>query len=503
MLTAEQKISVNVIPVEILEYDNGSVAFLNPELPTWVRTSITGLWIYQYLKENPGTFSEMVSAVANHYALPTDVVSEATIQFLEEMRYNQFLTPQDADRKEGAYTISKVVELSELNLQELSLDVNSLCFGTCGHCYKPRNDIYHFPLRDLEDLLLQAKTLGVANLTISGGEPLLHPEFSCIMTLARTVSDWAIKVVTAGQGSSAETVDALMENADIVQVSLDGIDEDTNDSIRGVGAFKSAVWLLKLLHEHRDRDRKKVGIAFTPLPQNIDQMQELGEYGYVLDLDFLHFNHLSRPADLSRDVFDHSISSQDLFKKSLQNFGQLTTKMWDEIRDIVLKGARLISVDSSFALHHDLFNLVKKRNCGAGITTLHVTEKGDVYPCAALQAFPETCLGNWVRERDMPELYGRARKWNESVFSVDVCHQCKTCHFRYVCGGGCRARTHSPTQPDIMCEAIMESYQEFFRFAEVLVLKGISAERLGLNSDRKAEANDDRWRSQLKLRQCT
>lgn len=504
MLNREQKISVNVTPVEIFEYDNGSVLFLNPEFPTWVRTSSTGLWIYQYLKENPITFSETVSAVADYYALPTDAVSETTIQFLEEMIFYQFLTPQNSDQKERVSTISKGVELSELGLQELSLDVTSLCYGACEHCYKPKNDTYHFPVRHLEELLVQAKTLGVANLTITGGEPLLHPEFSRIMILARTVSDWTIKVITAGQGSSTEIVDALMENADIVQVSLDGADKDTNDLIRGEGAFESAVTLLKCLHEHKDRDRKKVGISFTPLPQNINQMQELDELGYALGVDFIHFNHLKRPANSSRDMSNYSkLNSQHLFKKAIGNFDELTVKMWGESREVVLSGVKPISLDPSFAVWYDLFNVVKKSNCGAGITTLSITEKGDSYPCAGLQGFPETHLGNWIRERDLPELYSRARKWNESVFSVDACHQCKTCHFRYLCGGGCRARADSLAEPDIMCDAIRESYDEFLKHAAVLIKKGISEEILGRINDRKGEVNDEQGKSQFKLKQCT
>lgn len=116
MISVEERISVNPTPIEVLEYDNGSVAFLNPEFPTWVRSSNTGLWIFQYLKKNPSTFPEVVSAVANHYGLPADVVRETAIQFLEEMIFNEFLTPQDSGRKERGSTLSKVVELSELGL---------------------------------------------------------------------------------------------------------------------------------------------------------------------------------------------------------------------------------------------------------------------------------------------------------------------------------------------------------------------------------------------------
>jgi radical SAM protein with 4Fe4S-binding SPASM domain len=500
VLDPERKVGVNVTPVEVFEYDNGSVALLNPQFPTWVRTSSTGLWIFQYLKENPSNFSETVSAVANHYGLPPDAVRETTIGFLEEMLFAHFLIRWDSAQEESVPTLPRAVELSELGLQELWLDVTSLCHGTCRHCYKPKKDTYHFPVSELEDLLVQAKTLGVASLTISGGEPLLHPEFSHMMTLARRVSDWTIKVITAGQGSSSEIVDALMENADIIQVSLDGKDKETNDLLRGEGASESAAMLLKLLREHKNRDGKKVGLGFTPLPQNVDQIQELDKLGYVLGIDFLHLNHLKRPANLSGDMANYKLNRQGLAKKSLRNFNELAVKMvWKEShRDERSKGVKPISLDPSFAHYYDLFDPLKKRSCGGGITTLCIIEKGDVYPCAALQPFPEACLGNWIKERDLPELYSQAQKWNESVFSVDACHQCKDCHFRYLCGGGCRASTDSLSEPDIMCESIMESYHRFFEFAGIASKKKIS--------DRESEAlheNRSQGKTQFKFKQCS
>lgn len=375
------------------------------------------------------------------------------------------------------------------------MDVTSSCHGACRHCYKPKNDIYHFPVRDLEDLLVQAKALGVANLTISGAEPLLHPEFYHIMTLVRRISAWTIKVITAGQTSSSEIIDGLMENADIIQVSLDGLNKDTNDLIRGEGAFDCVITLLKLLYKHKDRDRKKVGIALTPFPQNINQIKEMDEFLYLAGIDFIHFNHLKPWANSSRDIPNHNaLFSQDFFKKSLRSVNMLDIKMWDLLRTVGIRGIEPVSIDPSFAVYYDLFNLVKKCNCKAGLTTLAITEKADVYPCAALQASSETCLGNWMTERDLSELYNRAIRWNESVFSVDACHQCKACHFRYLCGGGCRARGDSPGRPDIMCEAIMEGYNEFFKSAGIFVE--------GKISHREAEINDKQGNGQFKLKRC-
>jgi len=474
VLSPEVRMSVNdAIPVEIRAYENGSVVFVNPELPTWVRSSSTGLWLFQYLKEIPSTISEALTAVANHYSLPAHVVSESTIRFLNEMVRNEFLVAEHAYDNACPSISSQVATLTELGLQELWLDVTALCHGACQHCYKPQTGPHHFPLSELEDLLLQAKTLGTANLIITGGEPLLHPEFSRLMTLARAVSDWTIKVITGGRTPSSEIVDPILGNADIVQVSLDGLDKDTNDPIRGEGAFERAVALLKALTECEYGHRARVGIGFTPFPQNISQIEEMHKWAYAQGMDFVHFNHLKPGTKFFTDLRKREEQiSKEFFKKCVQSIDKLTVRIEKDLQGNVLRrGGRPVSVDRSFAPYESLFSLLKKHNCGAGITILSITENGDVYPCAPLQAFPETRIGNWLEKRDLSELYAWARRWNESVFSVDAHQQCKSCHLRYFCGGGCRARSGSLAGTDIMCEAIKTSYDEFFASGELLIKK--------------------------------
>ena len=504
MVTPEQKVSVSGVPVEIFEYDNGSVVFLNAQLPSWVRSSSTGLWIFQHLKDRAGTASETVDAVAAHYDLPARVVRESVMLFLSDMIFNGFMIAQDSAGEERPSIISRVVELPYVGLHEMSLDVTAQCRGACQHCYKSKRGASHFPIGELEELLTQARSLGPSNLTITGGEPLLHPEFSYIMALARRVSDWTIRVITTGQNRSSEALEALMKNADIVQVSLDGLDKATNDLIRGEGAFECAVALLKVLRENKNTHGKRIGIAFTPIPENINQMENMCEWAYRMGIDFIHLNHVKPRVSLLRDTpKDDENLSQDVFKRSLLSFEKLTADMWNVIHGAG-ESARPVSLDRGFAPYHDLFSRVKRRTCGAGITTLSITEEGDVYPCVALQTFRETHLGNWLRQRDLSELYSRARRWSESAFSVDACPECRSCSLRYLCGGGCRARAYPLARPDMMCKEIRKSYEEFFEAGTVLVQTRTGEARRGNLSEREIEANNEERRTdRFRLRRCT
>lgn len=464
MVSPLPKIKVNNVQIEVFKYSNSSVLFLNPESPAWVRTSTSGLYIFERLKENPATEDEISSMVAKHYQLPEDIVKEDIKLFLNEMIFHRFFVLNGAYEWEKDSLLPQAC-LNDFSLYELWIDITSLCKGACQHCYKPKPaKVSHYPLDKLEDLFLQARGLGVSQLIISGGEPLLHPEFPSIMCLARETHNWQIQVITSGQKVDSEVVDVLMEKADIVQVSMDGVDKETNDVIRGSGAFEGAIELFKMFSANKNRKKKRIGLSFTPLPQNIHQVQKLDKLGYALGIDFIHLNHPRRGANATREGLLHSeLCNPEFLKKAIDEFNKLNSKIWAERQDSKdMKGIRQIFLDQTFLPAYDLLDLVKKTNCGAGISKLAVTEEGDVFPCIALQGHAKAFLGNLHEGANLSELYKLSRDWNLSIFSVDNCEGCKECHFRYLCGGGCRARAEFLSGPDLVCEVIKENYHQFF-----------------------------------------
>jgi len=84
---------------------------------------------------------------------------------------------------------------------------------------------------------------------LSGGEPLLHPDFPIIVGMCLRIVD-RVNILT--NGILVEEVMSILAS-DIerlcVQVSLDG-DEVTNDRLRGTGVFRRVIMALKLLQQH-------------------------------------------------------------------------------------------------------------------------------------------------------------------------------------------------------------------------------------------------------------
>jgi uncharacterized protein len=72
--------------------------------------------------------------------------------------------------------------------------------------------------------------------------------------------------------------------------------------------------------------------------------------------------------------------------------------------------------------------------CGAGLGNVSIATNGDVVTCYHLEDRPEHRLGN-VFDRQ-----GTVHRWVGARAAVDEVALCRTCEFKYLCGGGCMAK---------------------------------------------------------------
>ncbi len=98
----------------------------------------------------------------------------------------------------------------------------------------------------------EAEALGVKEIYFTGGEPFLHPEILPLLGEALDVAPTT--VLTNGTAITEATADELAALARRspysfdVRVSLDDVDREANDRIRGEGSWARAVEAIKRLH---------------------------------------------------------------------------------------------------------------------------------------------------------------------------------------------------------------------------------------------------------------
>lgn len=130
------------------------------------------------------------------------------------------------------------------------------CNLECTHCINasgPR-DPWLKPLDagTARRAIREAEDLGVKDIYFTGGEPFLHPEI--VPLLGEALAAAPTTVLTNGTAITEATADelgALARQSPYsldVRVSLDDVDPERNDRVRGEGAWARAVEAIKRLH---------------------------------------------------------------------------------------------------------------------------------------------------------------------------------------------------------------------------------------------------------------
>jgi radical SAM protein with 4Fe4S-binding SPASM domain len=169
------------------------------------------------------------------------------------------------------------------SLRYLMVEVTDRCNLSCIHCYLGDTSGEDLPLRAVKTVLDEFEQMGGLRLVVTGGEPLLHPDFAGINALA---SGRAFRSILVTNGTIIDQASASTLRFDEVQVSLDGM-KDGHDYVRGEGSFKRAIAGI----EHLRRAGKPVSVATMVHRHNLDELdalealvKRLGSISWTLDV---------------------------------------------------------------------------------------------------------------------------------------------------------------------------------------------------------------------------
>ena len=148
---------------------------------------------------------------------------------------------------------SKFMSAPQVELKELNNLFFELCYKACNlkckHCYIEKNPYKQekdfIPLDKIKNALLQTRGENLSSIYLTGGEPLMHPDFNTILRMCLKFSN--VTVMTNGvmindkKARFLRKIDDENTNETIYRVSLDHFDELKNDEIRGRGSFRKAL----------------------------------------------------------------------------------------------------------------------------------------------------------------------------------------------------------------------------------------------------------------------
>jgi selenobiotic family peptide radical SAM maturase len=301
----------------------------------------------------------------------------------------------------------------------LQWHLTQACDLHCRHCYD-RGERAAVSLADarrllddLDDFCRQCRVAGAVSL--SGGNPLLHPAFVEIYRAA-AAHDFEISIL--GNPAPPGRIEELLaiRRPALYQVSLEGLPEH-NDRVRGPGHFQRTEAFLGAL--------RRLGVPsmvmLTLTADNIDQVLPLAERLRGLVDDF-HFNRLAMVGEGARLRLPGAERYRRFVEEYLAAAGRNPALgLKDNLINIVRRGRGA-----------PLFGGCTGFGCGAAFNFLAVLSDGEAHAC---RKFPSP-VGNAVRE-GLAAVY-----WSDAARRYrGGCAACSGCPIRPVCGG-CLAVAH-------------------------------------------------------------
>ncbi len=302
----------------------------------------------------------------------------------------------------------------------LTWEITYACNLQCVHCLSSSGtrDPRELSTDQAKSVLDELRDLQVFYINIGGGEPMIRKDFFEILEHAET-NNIGVKFSTNGTYITAENARRLasMNYLDI-QISLDGVDADTNDAVRGKGSYATAIAAMNHL---RDANFGQFKISVVVTRHNVDQLDGFkalaDSYGAQLRITRL------RPSGRGADTWDELHPTQQQQR---------------QIYDWLMKhGDNVLTGDSFFHLNAFGESLPGLNLCGAGRVVCLIDPIGDVYACPFV-IHDQFKAGSLLSEG------GFTKVWKESDLFLSLREPesegaCSACGSYDACQGGCMA----------------------------------------------------------------
>lgn len=290
-------------------------------------------------------------------------------------------------------------------LRELVLDITDRCPMSCVHCSAnsgPHRGKF-ISLKKAGQIMTEAVGLGLETLSLTGGEPLIHPHLRDIIRLAHSLGICDIRVFTSGSrllGSKTAPIDDAYAKALVadglqkVFFNLQGSSAESHERITLTeGSFRAVM----IGAEACKRHELYVGYHFVPMKDNWHELPAVmalcTETG-VDEIGVLRFVPQGRGAS---------------------NREALELTSWQQ-RQLLEMVSRLIVKDHKPKLRlgcpfngiKDLIPIWPTKRCPAATEMCHILIDGSVAPCSALKWHDSLKGGNVY---DLPT----ARIWSSGL----------------------------------------------------------------------------------------
>jgi pyrroloquinoline quinone biosynthesis protein E len=310
----------------------------------------------------------------------------------------------------------------------LVAELSYRCPLHCPYCSNPLDiagETYRSELatEDWIRTFSQARRLGVLQLALTGGEPMLRRDLVELCAGARGAGLYS-SLITAGMHFTRERAEALKSaGLDHVQISIQSPNAEENDRIAGNRSFERKIAAARLA--------KELGFPLTINcvlhRQNLDRIEEVLELALDLGAQRLEL--------ANTQYYGWAVANQEALLPS-----------WEQLRrgeEAVQRFRERVGprVDVLWVLPDLYEELPKPCMGGWGRTAMVVAPNGDVLPCQAASTIPGLGFAN-VREHPLEWIWSESDAFTRFRGTEWMQEPCRTCPLgrQEEDWGGCRCQ---------------------------------------------------------------
>ena len=288
------------------------------------------------------------------------------------------------------------------------LELTYSCNERCAFCYNPQDRVTGLTAAQLRRPLKELAEMGGFYLNLTGGEPLLHPEFFEIAETAAALG-YALRLLTNGTLIGPHNIDRLCALPFTgFEISIHSADPEAHDAITGLpGSFHKMLNGVRML---RERDQRVVWkMPVTRVNQGeIARVETLArKWGCELRTG----SQMTPTHDFRRDPLEYSPDPRSL--------------VWHYEKAFTDPHGRLLTIQP-----YDK----TQPNCTLGRSMIAVAPNGDIHPCITMPVRLGNVLTDSVRAIwENPTLM---RPFRENVRSrISPCRSCAIAQYCSFCPG--------------------------------------------------------------------
>lgn len=309
------------------------------------------------------------------------------------------------------------------------LKVTGLCNFACEHCWA-RLAKEKRTYKEIIAAVDKLHEIGVLHITVSGGEPFLRDDIKDILKYIKH-KGMHLSVYTNGSLLSKKLIDELetiMDETDVVQISLDGANKDTFYKQRKSMLFEKVLENIGFLGSSCITTRVNMVATYI----NISEIEAVYKICNKLKVDTFSLSYVY---DLNKGKSIYNKECIDKYLEQVTKCIGLSDLYQTKFKPFI--PIDYYSVQAQRSIYHDKvkfpsYDLMLYR---------FINSKGDIYPEVSLEE-PELKIGN-IFEDDAEVILNKSIEIGNKLIMRDLKNtKCASCSMLENCRGGDMGRSY-------------------------------------------------------------